>query len=333
MRLVNPRILRRPGLALAMLSLAALAAGCHVPGTSSAPPAASQRLTVAVVPGIQTAPLVVAAKDGLFAKDGVSVTIKDVRTLDDAYNDLSNGSADVAAGDYTAFFYGIAHNGARLKLVTDGYDAAAGTMQVLALPSSGITSPAGLSGKVVATSDAQVAPYATSFPYSIETLATQQVLDSDGFNPTDITWRQTAADKMISDLKDGSVSAILVTDPLITEAETKLGAVELLDSCSGVTANLPLSGYFASDGFAAAHTTALLDFRAALDAAQGDASVRSTVASVLRGEHMSTEDIALANIGTYPTFTNVGQLQRVANLMYDSGMIIAPVSVRGLLLK
>jgi NitT/TauT family transport system substrate-binding protein len=325
----------RSVLALAMLSLAVLAAGCHVPGTSSASPAANQHLTVAVVPGIETAPLQLAVKDGLFAQHGVTVTIKDVASVKDAYTALSKGTVDVAAGDYTSFFYAIASPAinAKLKLIADGYDASAGTMQVLTLPSSGITSPTELKNKVVATPFAQVAPYTTSFPYNVETLAAQQVLSSEGLSTTDITWRQTSPDNMISALADHKVSAILVTDPQIIEAETQLGAVEVFDACSGVTANLPLSGYFSTDTFADQHAAALLDFRAALFQAQGDASVRSTVQSVLTGEHLSTEDAALVNIGSYPTFTNVGQVQRDANLMYDSGMILGPISVSSLLLK
>jgi hypothetical protein len=37
--------------------------------------------------------------------------------------------------------------------------------------------------------------------------------------------------------------------------------------------------------------------------------------------------------GRFPTFLNVGQVQRVAGLMYNTGMIATPVSVQKLLLK
>jgi hypothetical protein len=41
----------------------------------------------------------------------------------------------------------------------------------------------------------------------------------------------------------------------------------------------------------------------------------------------------LVNIGQYPSFLNVGQIERIAELMYDSGMIISPVEVQSLLVK
>jgi NitT/TauT family transport system substrate-binding protein len=328
------RVLRRSTIPLAALSLVLAAAGCHVPGTSSASVLPSgQALTVAVVPGIDTVPLQVAVQQDLFKQQGLSVTVKDYQSVGDAYNALLDGKVDVAEGDYTSFFFGIANRGAQLKLITDGYDASAGTMQVLALPSSGIESPSQLAGKVVATPEAQIAPFSNIFPYSMDTLATETILQTDGVPPADITWDEMPQDKMIAALKDHQVNAIVATDPLIIQAETQLGAQEVLDACSGVTANLPLAGYFSTTSFAGQHAAALQAFRTALTTAESDSGERSNVQSVLRGEDMTTLFADLVNIGQYPSFLNVGQVQRIADLMYDSGMIISPVSVQSLLIK
>jgi NitT/TauT family transport system substrate-binding protein len=327
------RVLRRSGVTLAALSLALVAAGCHVPGTSSGSALPSgQTLTVAVVPGIENVPLRVAVRDGLFSQQGIAVTIENYSSVAAAYNALAAGKVDVADGDYTSFFWAIAKGLARLRLITDGYDASTGTMQVLALPSSGINSPQQLAGKVVATPEAQVAPYSSTFPYSIDTLAAETVLTTDGV-PSDITWRAMPESQMIPALKDHQVNAILATDPLIIQAETQLGAQEVFDACSGVTANLPLSGYFSTASFANQHSAALQAFRTALTTAQSDSAQRSNVQSVLRGEDMSPLYADLVNIGTYPAFLNVGQVQRIADLMYDSGMIVNPVQVDNLLVK
>lgn len=328
------RLLRRSSIPLATLSLALAAAGCHVPGTSGPSLLPSgQTLTVAVVPGIDTVPLQVAGQQGLFKQQGIAVTVKDYASVADAYNALMQGKADVADGDYTSFFYGIANLGAPLKLVADGYDASAGTMQVLALPSSGINSPSALDGKAVATPEAQVEPPSNTFPYSMDTLATETVLQTDGVNPADVNWVPMAQDKMITALKDHQVSAIVATDPLIIEAETQLGAQEVLDACSGVTANLPLSGYFTTASFAGQHGAALRAFQTGLNAAQSDAGQRSNVQSVLHGEDMSRLVADLVNIGQYPTFLNAGQVQRIADLMYDSGMTTSLVQVQRLLVN
>jgi NitT/TauT family transport system substrate-binding protein len=139
---------------------------------------------------------------------------------------------------------------------------------------------------------------------------------------------------MISALRDHTVSAIVATEPYILQAETQLGAVELLDACSGVAAGLPLSGYFATASFASGHAAALRTFRAALDEAKASAGQPGTAQSVLRTlPDMSAEDASLVTIGQYPTFLSVGQVQRVADLMYGTGMISTAISVRDLLLR
>jgi NitT/TauT family transport system substrate-binding protein len=331
---IRGRSLHRSAIGLVLLSLVFATAGCHVPGTSSPSALPSgQKLTVAVVPGIDTVPLTVAVKDGLFGQQGIGVSIDNVSSVADAYNALQQGRADVAVGDYTSFFYAIAKGDARLSLIMDGYDAASGTMQVLALPSSGINSPKDLKGKVIATPEAQVAPPSPTFPYNIDTLATETVLQNDGVSTSDVTWLPLPENQMLTALKDHRVSAIVATEPLIIEAETQLGAQEVLDSCSGVTANLPLTGYFSTALFARQHAAALQAFRAALVTAQSDSEQRSNVQSVLRGEHMTSLYADLVNLGQYPSFLNVGQVQRIADLMYDSGMVSSPVSVQSLVLK
>jgi NitT/TauT family transport system substrate-binding protein len=227
----------------------------------------------------------------------------------------------------------------RLTLVMDGYDAGTGTMQILTLPGSGIISPQNLGNNVkVGTPEGAVPPlpgggYQPGFAYNIETLAAQTVLQSDNVSPGNVDWKPMPEASLVNALKNGRVGAILATDPVIIQAETELGAVEVLDACSGETANLPLSGYFSMRTFAKQHGAALTAFRTALLTAQSDAGMRSTVQSVLRGDDMTSQQAALVNIGQYPTFVNVGQVQRVADLMYTSGMITSPISVSSLLLK
>jgi NitT/TauT family transport system substrate-binding protein len=143
-----------------------------------------------------------------------------------------------------------------------------------------------------------------------------------------------APSSMISALRDHTVSAIVATQPYILQAETELGAVELLDACSGATASLPLSGYFAAAGFADGHPAALHDFRSALDAATASTTQLGTARTVLRTlPGMSSREAALVTIGQYPTFLSVGQVQRVADLMYGTGMIRTTISVGKLVFR
>jgi hypothetical protein len=58
------------------------------------------------------------------------------------------------------------------------------------------------------------------------------------------------------------------------------------------------------------------------------------VQSVLRTlPEMSAREASLVTIGQYPTVLSVGQVQRVADLMYGTGMINTTISVKDLLLR
>ena len=222
---------------------------------------------------------------------------------------------------------------AQLRLIADGYDATPGLMEVLTLPGSSVRVPQDLQGKVVATPPRELAPFSASAPYNIETLAAESALQSDGVSPSSVQWDAMSQSSMISALRDHTVSAIVATEPYILQAETELGAIELLDACSGVTAGLPLSGYFTTASYARGNTAALQAFSEALDQAKASTAQPGIVQSVLRTlPEMSSREASLVTIGQYPTFLSVGQVQRVADLMYGTGMINTTLSVRTMLL-
>lgn len=317
-------------ISLAFLSVTLVLSGCHVPGTAAASngSATGQTVTVAVVPGVDNAPLSIGVRDGIFRQHGLKVVIKDYQSLSQVVTALRTGHAQVAAGDYTAFLYLADTGSLNLRLVADGYDAGQNMMEILTLPSSGITQPQQLAGKIVATPEPTVTYPAggdgsldtTGLPYNIETLAAQTVLESDNVSPTTVTWKPMPLRDMLSALSSKEVSAILAPEPYLFEAETQLGAQEVLDACSGVTADLPLSGYFSLASFG--HSAAFGNFRTALLQAQADAARRGPVQAVLpSATGMTTQDAALIALGSYPTSLSVGQVQRVAQLMFETGMI------------
>ena len=84
--------------------------------------------------------------------------------------------------------------------------------------------------------------------------------------------------------------------------------------------------------WAARHQTARADFRAGLDRAQARASGPGQVQSVLPAyTRMTRQEAALVTVGSYPTTTNVGDLQRVAQLMSDYGVLRNPVIISRLI--
>jgi NitT/TauT family transport system substrate-binding protein len=320
----------------AILGLAAvpLAAGCSAAGTGGgASVHGLSTLTVAAVPGIDDAQLYLAADDGQFAAKGLKVRIKDYGSASSEIMALKTGKADVAAGDYADFFYAQARQPGML-IVAESYDAAAGAMDVLVSPDSGITTPKQLAGKTIGTPEPQEIPYTATIPYSMETLATQSALQDDGVDPASVRWKPVPTPDLIGALGSHKVAAILVTEPYIYRAESQIGASEILDSVSGTTATLPLSGYFTSTSFARAHAGTLDAFRAALRGVQADANAGAAVRAVItRLVGANAQTAALVTIGEYQTSPDVSGLQRVADLLVDFGVIAKPLNIKNMIFR
>lgn len=355
-RTVDHRRTGRPVRALAsMTALAAgllTVAGCTGSSSSAATPTfndASNVVRVAETPGVGDAPLFIAFQQGLFRQAGLQVRITNYGSARSELVALQHGQADVAFGDYADMFYAQAQsqakgakNGLNMVIVADGYDAVANTMEVLALPPAAhqpaVVTPQNLAHKTVGTASAGVMPTnVAGTPYSLDTVATQSVLQNDNVSPSSISWRPlppgAPQSALLQQLASHQVNAILATEPTIFEAESQLGAVPVLDSCTGATSNLPLDGYFSTRAFASAHHSKLAAFRSVLYRAQALANNQSEpVRTTLEGsEGMSVEDASLLTIGQYPTTVSVNDLQRVISLMFAFSAIPTQPSVKAMI--
>jgi NitT/TauT family transport system substrate-binding protein len=331
-----PRRSRAVSAGIATLAVSLLAAGCHVPGTSSSAAALTRSsITVAAPPGVDDAPLYMALHNGLFANAGLTVNVQTYSSAGKEIAALTNGSADIAVGDYADFFFAqdaADHPG--FRIVADAYDAAPSVMQVLSLPGSGITTPLSLQGKAIGTPEPQEIPFSTTLPYSEETLATQSVLSNDGVDVGTVRWKAMPTSELVGALRSGRVNAILATEPTIYQAETELGATQVIDSCSGQTASLPLDGYFTLGSFAHKYRGTVLAFRSALLKAQAQAAQAAAVQAVLASqEHMGTQAAALVTLGVYPTSLKASNLQRVASLMTSFNRLTPPITVEDMIFR
>ena len=335
----------RPGRRAASVAAAAaglmLVAGCQFPGFSSSAaggPTASGTVTVLAPPGVADAPLYIGIRQGYFSRAGLTVHVVPTSSVRQQVAALRSHHADIAFGDYADMFYAQKqHPAPHLLAVADGYDAGPNMVEILTLPGSAITSPSGLQGRTIGTAQAQNIPTRSGGkpqPYSIETVAAWSVLSGENVDIGKIGWSPMRASDLIGALKNHQVDAILASEPTIYEAEAQLGAVPVLDACTGATANLPLAGYFTTSSFAAGNAKVVAAFRAALEKAQGQAGMAAPLQSALvKSAGLEPQTAAMVTLGTYPTTLSAANLQRVVNLMWTFGTLGSEFNVPAMVAK
>jgi NitT/TauT family transport system substrate-binding protein len=321
----------RARLLLGAVGLAVVtAAGCSSAASAGGP--VSGTITIAAIPGMDTASLYLAQKDGYFAAEGMShVIIKTYTSESAALTALQNGQASIAASDYGDIFYAQSQT-PNLKVLADSYDAAPGVLEILTMPGSRITSPADLAGQTIGVpNDQQLPNYqklpvsGSDHPVSLETAAATQVLTNYLGNAAlsgGLNWEPMSQQQELAALQNHSLPAVLVSQPYIYEAESDFGAVEVLDAYSGSTAGLPLTGYVATNAWVSHNAAAVADFQAAIGKAQTQATMTGQVQQLLpQATGMTALQADLSTIGTYPTSTSVTGLERVVRLLTGDNLV------------
>src|SRR5258708_22001955 len=131
------------------LALAVLAAACSSSSAASLPPPPpgleKTHLTVGALPVVDSVGLYLAIKNGYFKQEGLTVTADPVAKSPDAIPLMEQGKVDIIAGaNYVSFFQAQLTSGGKLqfKVLVDGTSCGPDTFDVLAMPRSGINSPA-----------------------------------------------------------------------------------------------------------------------------------------------------------------------------------------------
>jgi NitT/TauT family transport system substrate-binding protein len=339
-----PRTTRLGFSVITVLSVAVLAAACSSSGGSAASsPAASSpasggqatgspaagtgsaagtSIVVGSLPVLDTAGLQVAIKEGYFKQAGLNVSVKTVTQSTTAIPDLLHGSIDViGGGNYVSFLEAQAHGTFPVEFLAPAVDCTTNSYGVVAMPSSGITKASDLAGKTIAVNLTQ----------NIQTLTTSAVLQSSGVSASSVHYVQVPFPDMVSALQAGRVNAISAVEPFLSAALAAGGKL-VTSTCTGPTADFPLSGYITTQTWAQQHAAAARAFQQALEKGNAFATAHpDVVRSVLPTyTSMTAKAAATVPLGTYPSTLTSAPLQRIATLM-KSGGLAAPSDVSSLL--
>jgi NitT/TauT family transport system substrate-binding protein len=297
-----------------------LTAGCatkdsDVALTQALPRPEEPDITVAAIPATDLAGLYVAQDNGLFAQQGLHVTIEKITNSQAILADQLKGQIDISAGSYVAYLSAQAA-GARFRILAEASTLREGTRVLVTTADSPITTIADLVGAKIGVNGTN----------SIGTLLTSMVLQEHGISPRRVHFitAQQGFPAMPGQLQNGAWGAAFLAEPYITVAGERYGEKELIDLDQGSTTNLPIDGYVATRAWALRFPKTAAAFVRAIEEGQVLANTRATEvqAAVGKADQLPPEVTALMVLPGFPTGrVTKAQIQRVASAMLQFGML------------
>jgi NitT/TauT family transport system substrate-binding protein len=264
---------------------------------------------VAAVPGSDSAGLYIAAERGYFSKQGLNVSIVPAASTSTAIAGQLAGKYDVTFGNYVSYIRAAAIGNAKLKVLAPGAVMGPDTQMIMVPANSPITSVPQLQGKRIAVNVKQ----------NIGTVLVDSVLTNNAILPSasNVHYVAMPFPEMITALREHKVDAAWMAEPFVTDAEETIGAQPLADTDQGVTQNLPVDGYVATQKWARNYPRTAAAFQRAIVAGQriAAADVGAVVQAVTKYARIPTATAALLRDPTYPTQLDPVAIQRVADLM------------------
>ena len=341
--------------AVALTAVAALAAGCSASGGSGVDsianalptnygPAEQTTLNVGVVPAMDSAGFFVALNEGLFTKEGLKINYSPATSSETAIQQQVKGQLQVTAGNYVSYVQYAAdpaHASNPLWVISEGSVMQQGAQVIFTMPKSHITSLSQLKGKLVGV----------NAPNNIDYLLDVSVLQENNINPKDVQF-PSSSDKafaatggaipfpsMAQDLADGEIAAATLPEPFASQAEQHYGAVPLADLSQGATSNFPVEGYVVTKQWAAQNPNSLKRFLAALEVGQEIADTdRAAVEQAFEAINgpangqVTPGIAAVMALDTYPIGIDATRIQRVADVMYQFGLLKSRFNVSSMLM-
>ena len=307
-----------PLLIMALVAGCASASGNAGPGSAGEPEEAN--ITVAAIPAVDLAGLYIALADGLFAQQGLHVTLVKIPSSQAIINDQLSNQVDISAGSYVAYISAEAA-GARFRILAEA-SALAPNTRVLVVPGdSPITTVAELAGRKIGLNGTD----------SIGTLLVSMLLSAHGISPRRVAFVTDSGGfpAMPRHLQQGAWAAAFLSEPYVTDAGEQYGEQVLADLDQGAAVNLPIDGYVATQAWAQRYPNTAAAFARAIEQGQAIANGNAPAvqAAMAQYDNLPTQVTAAIAQTRYPVGPVVkASIQRVATEMLDFGILGGAVS-------
>jgi NitT/TauT family transport system substrate-binding protein len=328
---------------VALTAVAGLGAGCSSStssggGTSTASalptnfgPAEKTTLNVGVVPAMDSAGFFIALHDGLFAQEGLTINYTPAVSSETAVAQQLKGQLDISGGNYVSYINEAAANHQPIEVVAEASIMQQGAQTIFTMPTSKIKTLGQLKGQLVGV----------NAPGNIDYLLGVSVLQENGVNPKSVDFpaQPIPFPQMGGMLASGKVSAAVLPEPFASQAEQQYGAVPLADLNQGATSDFPIEGYVVTKQWAAQNPNTLKRFLAALEVGQEISdtdrpAVEQSFESINGPQNgqVTPGIAAVMALDTYPIGIDATRIQRVADVMFQFGLLKTRFNVSNMLL-
>jgi NitT/TauT family transport system substrate-binding protein len=325
-----PRRFRRPATGLAALvGLAGVlaAAGCSGGGSAAPGGLEETNLVVAAVPALDSAGLYIAQQRGLFAAEGLHVTILKATSGATTIPSQLAGKFQITSGNYVSYILANAapKHPADFRVLAPGSIMEANNQDIMVLPGSHIRTVSQLANQKIAV----------NATHNIGQLLVSSVLSDNSVTVNPSQFVSIPFPAMAKALQQHKVAAAWMPEPFITADEESTGAVPLADSNQGTTENLPISGYMVTATWLKKNPNTAAAFRRAILKAQAIAATNPGAIEQGMEKFAGVQPMtaAIAADPQFPTASNAALLERMEQLMLHFNMISQAYNVDQMLPK
>ena len=303
-----------------------LAAGCSSGGSGGGTAGLKPEKANVVVnafPAIDSAGLYIAKDKGLFAAQGLNVTIVPVNPKADppSTQDLIDGQVsgkwDITAGDYVTYIQdqlGVGVTKQDLRIVAESSFLQPNVLTVMVKGDSPISQVSQLKGKNVSV----------NAPNNIGTLLIDSLLVSHGLTPHQVHYTIVPFPGVEPNLnaKGSTLSAAFAPEPFVSFGESA-GLQELADLDQGSTQDFPIQGYAVTADWARKYPNTLKAFTTALSQGQQIADTDRAAVETVIEKYLGIEaqPAAFISLPAFPLSIDAVRLQRVVSAMTRFGLL------------
>jgi NitT/TauT family transport system substrate-binding protein len=293
-----------------------LAAGCSTAGNNAALSSASEPdITLAALPTADLAGLYIAQDEGLFAQQGLRVTIEKIPSSAAIIADQLRGKVDISAGSYVPYIVAQAA-GARFRILAEASTLRPDTRVLVTTADSRVTTVADLVGKTIGVNGTN----------SIGTLLISALLSGRGISPDKVHFVTDSGGfpVMPGQLQDRTWDAAFLAEPYVSLAGEEYGERVFADLDQGATLNFPIDGYVATQAWAKQYPKTAAAFVRAIQEGQAlaDTDRAAVEAAIGQSDKLPSEVTAVMALPDFPTGpVDETRIQREAEAMLQFGML------------